>query len=224
MVYTPNPQHVVASAARECYNSDDGDDARMIRKLLQSGHMSPLEHAVFTFELAGVSRALLAQITRHRIASFSVQSQRYVHYGKGFDYIVPPTIKAQGEEAVKRYQSQIAQIYDWYSEWALEVPLEDARLILPNATATKLFVTMNARELLHFFNLRCCRRAQWEIREVAWAMLAQCVGVAPDIFREAGPRCIKEACPEGKLSCARPYTARERDDIVLKKREQKGAK
>lgn len=184
MTYTPNPEHIVADAARVCYNSHSTDDARLIRSLLRRGHLSPFEHVSFTFSIEGVSRALLAQITRHRIASFSVQSQRYVKQDR-FDYVVPPSIQALGAEQVVRFWAQMAQIDRWYRQW-LEcgIPKEDARFVLPNAAATRMVVTMNARELMHFFDLRCAPDAQWEIRQLAMEMRRLCAEVAPNIFKE----------------------------------------
>lgn len=184
ITHTPNPEHIVANAARVCYNSNSIDDARLIRSLIRRGHLSPLEHASFTFEITDVSRALLAQITRHRIASFSVQSQRYVKQD-GFDYVVPPSIQALGAEQVERFRAQMAQIDEWYREWIESgIPKEDARFVLPNAATTRMAVTMNARELMHFFDLRCAPDAQWEIRQVAREMRRLCAEVAPNIFKE----------------------------------------
>ena len=182
--YTEDPEATVALAAKLCYSDRElpdltenimaKDNSAFISKLTEMGHMSPIEHASFTFSIEGVSRALLAQITRHRIASFSVRSQRYVSEDS-FNYIIPPAIEALGAAAVARYVGQMDTIMDWYRDWqsALgrgEKSNEDARFILPNACETKMVVTMNARELMHFFELRCCNRAQWEIREVAWMM------------------------------------------------------
>lgn len=205
--YTPDPEHVVANAARICYNSNSTDDAKLIRLLINRGHLSPLEHVSFTFELDGVSRALLAQITRHRIASFSVQSQRYVRQD-GFDYVIPPAIEELGAKQVERFRTQMKEMDAWYRQWLDELGpegKEDARFVLPNAAATHMIVTMNARELLHFFELRCCNRAQWEIREVAWEMLRLCRLIAPNIFKKAGPGCINNACPEGDKGCGEPF-------------------
>ena len=184
ITHTPNPEHIVANAARVCYNSHSTDDARLIRSLLRRGHLSPFEHVSFTFAIADVSRALLAQITRHRIASFSVQSQRYVKQD-GFDYVVPPSIQALGAEQVERFWAQMAQIDRWYREWIESgIPKEDARFVLPNAATTRMVVTMNARELMHFFELRCAPDAQWEIRQLAMEMRRLCAEVAPNIFKE----------------------------------------
>lgn len=217
--YTNEPESTIALAAKLCYSSDEmedlvmntqkADNAKFIKMLLSIGHFSPFEHASFTFSIEGVSRALLAQITRHRIASFSVRSQRYVSE-VDFNYIIPPSIEKLGKAASDKYISQIEQTLCWYKEWQEllggkgESANEDARFILPNACETKMIVTMNARELMHFFSLRCCNRAQWEIREIAWQMLEACLTVAPNIFAQCGPKCINDSCPEGKKSCGKP--------------------
>jgi len=228
--YTPEPEKVIAMAAKLCYSAADIDElaqgieqkdqAIFLQRLMDMGHLSPVEHASFTFGVEGVSRSLLAQITRHRIASFSVQSQRYVSqksHGEGtFNYIVPPRIKELGEEYVKKFEEQMKQIQIWYDEWieALgnqgEKSNEDARFVLPNAAETKFVVTMNARELLHFFSLRCCNRAQWEIRNLAIEMLKQVKEVAPNLFKNAGPGCVRGKCPEGKLTCGKAKEVREK--------------
>ena len=173
-----------------------------------------LEHASFTFGIEGVSRVLLAQVTRHRIASFSVQSQRYVSYEKGFGYILPPSIEALGEDAVARFQEQMDQIENWYIEWQKklgsgETANQDARFVLPNACETRILMTMNVRELRHFFSLRMCNRAQWEIREMATQMHRLCMETAPDLFADAGPSCLRGKCPEGEKSCGQQNAIRE---------------
>lgn len=217
--HTADPQALVSLAARLCYAGSDmdallklvseKDQNAFLEKIMQMGHESVLEHASFTFMLEGVSRAFLAQVTRHRIASFSVQSQRYVSYEKGFDYVIPPAIVALGEDALSDYHDQMAQMQSWYDQWqerlgkAGEKSNEDARFVLPNACATRMQVTMNARELRHFFALRMCTRAQWEIRAVANQMFEQCYKVAPAIFRDAGPGCLRGACPEGSKTCGK---------------------
>ena len=178
------------------------------------------EHATFTFAVEGVSRALLAQLTRHRIASFSVQSQRYVSMADGFDFVVPPSISALGEEEEAEFIRQMNTMHAWYCQWqeklggAKEKSNEDARFVLPNAAATRLMVTMNARELPHFFELRCCNRAQWEIREMAWQMLAACRRAAPALFENAGPACLRGACPEGKASCGKAKEVKEKASTI----------
>ena len=170
------------------------------------GHESVLEHATFTFGVEGVSRVLLAQLTRHRLASFSVQSQRYVSMADGFGYIIPPKIAALGAEAVQRYENQMAQMQIWYRGWqdqlgSGEGSNEDARFVLPGAAETRLLVTMNVRELRHFFSLRMCKRAQWEIRALAEDMHRLCMEVAPALFADAGAPCLRGACPEGEKGC-----------------------
>lgn len=221
--YTENAEELVAMAAKTCYSDAAIDDLKLgvaqkdqglfIKKLIEIGHLSPIEHASFTFGIEGVSRSLLAQITRHRIASFSVKSQRYVGListnGKGFDYIIPPSIEALGKEAINKYQEQMGIIQRWYDGWVNALggdgSYEDARFVLPNACETKMVVTMNARELWHFFNLRCCNRAQWEIRALAIEMLRLVRKVAPALFSNAGPRCLSESCPEGKTGCGKAH-------------------
>ena len=216
---TPDPDEIVALGARLCYAQADiealrervetSDQQRFVQGVMDRGHLSVTEHATFTFAVEGVSRALLAQLTRHRIASFSVQSQRYVSMADGFDFVVPPSISALGEAEEAEFIRQMNTMHAWYCQWqeklggAKEKSNEDARFVLPNAAATRLLVTMNARELMHFFELRCCNRAQWEIREMAWQMLCECRKAAPALFKNAGPACIAGACPEGKASCGK---------------------
>jgi len=222
--HTERPDEVIAAAARLCYAADTGrifegdpDDARaLVARLSRMGHHSPLEHASFTFYLEGVSRALTHQLVRHRIASYSQRSQRYVAHDS-FDYVVPPelagrTVELNGcaVDAVQYFEETMALIAERYA--ALNDALgrtgersnQDARYVLPNACETKIFVTMNARELLHFFAERLCRRAQWEIRRVADMMLARVRPLAPAAFQEAGPKCVRLGrCPEGKMTCGR---------------------
>ena len=220
--HTPDPEKTCALAARTCYSAleyeelralvEEKDQAAFLRRIVASGHLSVLEHASFTFGVSGVSRALLAQITRHRIASFSVQSQRYVSLEKGFGYIIPPRIRELGGDAVKEFEGQMAQMQAWYQGWQDrlgENANEDARFVLPNACETHITLTMNARELLHFFSLRCCNRAQWEIRALATEMLRLCKRVAPVIFESAGPGCVRGACPEGAKTCGKAAEVRE---------------
>lgn len=208
ITHTPEPERLVAAAAKLCYSNANMQDvlaissedaAKFIAKLPKA-HQSPLEHVSFTFAIEGVSRALLAQITRHRIASFSVQSQRYV-YSNHFGYMIPQTV-AENDEALDEYQHLMYLIQIVYNGLCeLGVPAEDARFVLPNACETRMIVTMNARELLHFFSLRCCKRAQWEIRAVADEMLRLCKEAAPTIFAKAGAACVRGNCPEGKMGC-----------------------
>lgn len=200
-------------AAALCTDSTQPD--RSLAYAMDSSHFSVLEHANFTFEIEGVSRALLAQLTRHRIASFSVQSQRYVRQDKPgcFAYVTPQRIINLGEWAINAFDHQMQMINSWYKGWQdvlaeagfnQKEANEDARFVLPNAATTKLAMTMNVRELLHFFSLRCCNCAQWEIRELAWRMLIACKETAPKVFEKAGPGCVRGACPE-KRNCGRPY-------------------
>lgn len=232
--HTPEPEKAVALGAKLCYDGsgleqlaetmEQTDINKFIKRLVGMGHLSPLEHASFTFGIEGVSRAFLAQVTRHRIASFSVQSQRYVSKRTDdvFPYIIPPAIKLLGEEAVKEYDAQMRTMQKWYNDWvdrlggSGESSNEDARFILPNASETKMLLTMNARELLHFFSLRCCNRAQWEIRGVAWSMLDLCFTAAPAIFETAGPGCIGGGCSEGRMSCGKQEEVRKyRQDNII---------
>lgn len=219
LAYTPNPEKTIALAAKLCYSDssiaklsegvENNDVSKFIAKLLQLGHLSPIEHASFTFGIEGVSRSLLAQITRHRIASFSVKSQRYVSANNGelFNYVLPPSIENLGEEYVQKFDEQMQTMQKWYNEWqqllggAGEKSNEDARFVLPNASETKMIITMNARELMHYFELRCCNRAQWEIRAISWEMLRLVRQVAPTLFANCGPSCINGPCAEGKMSC-----------------------
>ncbi len=211
---TLDSEALVALAARLCYagGTVDGlreriektDQRAFIRKLRSMGHESTLEHASFTFLCEGVSRVLLAQITRHRIASFSVQSQRYVGYESGFGYVVPPAVRALGPEAEREYHQQMEQMQRWYVGWQQrlgENGNEDARFVLPNACETRILLTMNARELRHFFALRMCGRAQWEIRALAGRMFELCYAQAPELFEDAGPACLNGPCPEGAKTC-----------------------
>jgi thymidylate synthase (FAD) len=228
--HTPDPEGTVALAARLCYSNLSVDDLectikkseqeQYIKKILVAGHLSTIEHASFTFGIEGVSRSLLAQISRHRIASFSVKSQRYVVEQKErdetFNYIIPPKIKELGPEYEKRFTKQMAQIQLWYNQWYQELggkassAAEDARFVLPNAAETKMVMTMNARELYHFFQLRCCERAQWEIRGLAWEMLRLVRQIAPNIFAYAGPACLFSGCPEGTMSCGKSAEVKRR--------------
>ena len=229
--YTPEPERVVAMAARLCYSAAGAEELaerlseekvrEMVRKMVKIGHGSTLEHASFTFGIEGVSRTLLAQITRHRMASFSVQSQRYVSNAgqEVFDFVMPPRIRALGPEAEEKFLSQMKTMQGWYDEWSEllgEGSAEDARFVLPGAAATRMTMTMNARELLHFFSLRMCNRAQWEIRELAWQMYALVYPLAPSVFENAGPGCAHGACPEGKRSCGKADEVRRRLDEVKK--------
>ncbi len=218
---TPNPTRAVALGGRLCYSDtgieqlyEDMEDhsEAFVEKLMGLGHLSPIEHASFTFGVEGVSRALLAQITRHRIASFSVQSQRYVAKDQ-LEYILPPSVESLGPEAVAEFQADMDAAFAAYDRWrSLGIPAEDARFVLPNAAETRMLITMNARELLHFFQLRCCLRAQWEIRRLAWVMLGICRREAPSLFEKAGPGCQDAGCTEGRMSCGQAMKIRNLSD------------
>lgn len=217
--HTPEPDRVVATAARLCYSPRDAQEVwtgftpekqrEFLTKLADYGHYSPFEHVTFTFTITGVSRALSHQLVRHRIASYSQRSQRYINEA-AFEVVVPPTVAAD-PAAQEEFNRVMQQIHAGYTRLtALGIPKEDARYLLPNACQTQLMMTMNARSLLHFFALRCCRRAQWEIRELAWKIRSEASKVAPILFREAGPPCLVEGkCPEGAMSCGEPYTKAE---------------
>jgi thymidylate synthase (FAD) len=236
LTHTPDPERAVASAAKLCYAAvgvdqifetmSDEDVQKFLGRLIELGHGSPFEHASFTFAIEGVSRVLTHQLVRHRIASYSQQSQRYVKLEQ-FEYIVPPNIAANPkaaaifEETMKRDQEAYNAIVD-----AIEAPIaeklisegknekvawqtaektaiEDARFVFPNACETKIVVTMNARALHNFFEHRCCNRAQWEIRALAVAMLTEVRKLAPTLFKYAGPKCLHGPCPEGKMTCGK---------------------
>lgn len=211
--HTPEPERTVAMSARLCYSAigaaqledriSDEQAAKLVRKLVSMGHTSTLEHVTFTFAIEGVSRVLTHQLVRHRIASYSQQSQRYVKENN-FETIMPASIAAR-PDAKAKFENLMAEIQNLYNEFTEEgIKAEDARYILPNATETKILCTFNARSLLNFFSLRCCARAQWEIRALAEEMLRQCKAVAPVIFENAGPTCVSEGvCHEGAMSCGR---------------------
>lgn len=230
--YTPNPEETIALSAKLCYSESspsdlmdklaDSDVSKFIKMLSNMGHLSTFEHASFSFAITGVSRALLAQITRHRVASFSVRSQRYVSMDD-FNYLIPPSIVELGEDAVKEYQTQMDTCAKWYKGWQeklggkCESANEDARFVLPNACETNMILTMNARELIHFFELRCCNRAQWEIRDIAWQMLEAVIGVAPNVFSSAGAGCCSGPCPEGAKCCTKAKQVKEKQQAMVQK-------
>jgi len=214
--YTKDPEKIVAQSARLCYSALEIEELRerlsdesvikLIKKIMELGHYSVLEHATFTFVIEGISRVTSHQLVRHRLASFSQQSQRYVKINKkGFPYIIPKSVE-KDEKLIKIFIDAVNKLNGIY-QLLLDhnVKAEDARYILPQAVATKIILTANARELLHIFKLRCCNRAQWEIREVAINMLKEVKGIAPTIFENAGPTCILGTCPEGELSCGKPW-------------------
>lgn len=234
--HTPEPEKIIAAAAKLCYSSSgidgilDGLDEektdKFLKRLMSMGHESPIEHITFTFGIEGVSRSLLAQFTRHRLASYSVKSQRYVKEGQ-FEFVTPPEIekipeakaaflKAMNDD-VKTYNELADILYTKHyvdmvsagmdekaaKNAAEKKAIEDARYVLPNACETKMIATLNARSLMNFFHHRCCERAQWEIRDLACQMLNLVKQVAPTLFANAGPRCVSGPCPEGAMSCGK---------------------
>lgn len=240
--YTPNPEKVVSMAAKLCYSSVGVDEIeenltpekvdKFLNMLINMGHESPIEHVNFTFAVEGISRACSHQIVRHRIASFSQQSQRYVKLNQ-FEYIMPPEIK-EDERAKKifikamendqrTYDELVEVLYEKnYNNFIKEgktereakalgekKSIEDARYVFPNACETKMVFTMNARSLFNFFKHRCCQRAQWEIRELAILMLKEVRKAAPIIFQNIGPNCLTGTCPEGNMSCGKMIQMRE---------------
>lgn len=234
ITHTPQPEKVIAAAAKLCYSRSGTEDIlaslspekthKFIEKLMSIGHESPIEHVSYTFAVEGVSRVLTHQLVRHRIASFSQQSQRYVALEQ-FDYIVPPMIR-KNDKANKIFEQAMAEDQKHYNDLvetlestyikaymeagdsekkakrkAQKKAIEDARFVFPNACESKIVFTMNARTLLHFFNHRCCDRAQWEIRDMANEMLTLVKEVSPTLFKYAGPSCLRKPCPEGAMTC-----------------------
>lgn len=203
LAYTPDPVGVAQTAAGMCRAT--GPTPKGLEVAIKSGHESVLEHVSFTFRIRDVSRAFLAQITRHRLASFSVESQRYCKYTDVVRVIMPPSMEANAEAQEIYRQTIIDAANAYQSLLDLGIVAEDARLVLPEATITNMVVTMNARELRHFFSLRCCNRAQWEIRNVADAMLVLCKQAAPELFKDAGAPCVRGECHE-VYPCKEPRT------------------
>lgn len=260
ITHTPNPDEVISCAGKLCYSKvgveeisqkqSQEDIDRFVNMLSSMGHESPLEHCSFTFAVEGISRACSHQIVRHRIASFSQQSQRYVNLENTFEYITPPSM----EDVIwikQKYIKAMENTFDSYCEITKDLLLykiynylveekgiyspdiqqdedfminimktehknkfnqfekeaiEDARYILPNACETKMVFTMNGRSLLNFLKHRECKRAQWEIRELASEMRNQLIEVAPALFKLSGAACRNGKCPEGKMTCGNPYT------------------
>lgn len=243
IAHTPEPEKVISMAAKLCYSSVGVDEIeqnltdesveKFLNMLINIGHESPLEHVTFTFAVEGISRSCSHQIVRHRIASFSQQSQRYVKLDQ-FEYIVPPEIESIEEakelfiDAMNKDQEAYDKLVDILFEKhynnliesgknekeakrnAEKKAIEDARYVFPNACETKMVFTMNTRSLYNFFNHRCCERAQWEIRELSIEMLRQVRLIAPILFKNIGPKCIKGPCPEGKMACGNIVQVREK--------------
>ena len=255
IAHTNDPEKTVAAAAKLCYSDAhietllDGlspeKTAAFLQKLSDLGHASPIEHASFTFGIEGVSRTFLAQVTRHRIASFSVQSQRYVRL-EDFRYVIPPEIEAIPQAKTQfiesmnadaqKYLELVQTLEQAHTERLMAEGLdekaarakaskqanEDARFVLPNACETKMVMTMNCRSLLNFFNLRCCNRAQWEIRAVADEMLRLVLPLAPHIFAAAGPRCLTGPCPEGRMCCGQQEQVRKKYEVLKQEAVSRG--
>jgi thymidylate synthase (FAD) len=215
--YSENAEEKIALAAKLCYASDvdsiqdDKNINEFVDKLKNMGHMSPFEHISYSFLIEGISRVTSHQLVRHRLASYSQRSQRYVNHDN-FEYITPPSLENKtvifddrSEQNAKYYYREcMKEISNMYRLLSEVVDDEDARYVLPNACETKIVTTMNARELIHFFNERLCQRAQWEIRDMADEMLKLAKEVSPIIFKNVGPKCIElEKCPEGKMSCGK---------------------
>ena len=243
LAYTPEPEKVISMAAKLCYSSVGVDDIeknltdesidKFLNMLINMGHESPLEHVSFTFAVEGISRACSHQLVRHRIASYSQQSQRYVKLDQ-FEYIIPKEIE-EIDEAKEIFINAMKQDQDTYDKLvdilfekhynnlikigknekeakreAQKKSIEDARYVFPNACETKLVFTMNTRTLYNFLHHRCCERAQWEIRDLSIEMLRQLKEVAPILFKNSGPNCVKGPCPEGKMACGEIVKIREK--------------
>ena len=238
---TPDGEKLIAAAAKLCYSKtgvadlldhmDDGDADGFLSMLTEIGHVSPVEHVSLTFGVEGVSRSLTHQLVRHRIASYSQQSQRYVQLDS-FEYIVPPSIAEDAglKDTYTKTMRQLQDVYDelveglrpkntqkyldrGFSEKEARMrgekdALEDARYVFPNACETKIIFTMNVRSLLHFITLRTCNRAQWEIRALALEVHRLAQATYPVLFQNAGPRCLSGPCPEGRMSCGRQEEVR----------------
>lgn len=236
VAYTPCPDDVCDMSAKTCVSAEmprlntvygaDAPKRSALKGALKSGHESVVEHASFTFSISGVSRALTHQLVRHRIASFTQQSQRYVEMGK-LDMVIPETIRVASEtelmngggwspngcvhDDIRNYMMLLDSLIERLR--SAGIPEEDIRYFYPNGCKTNIVVTMNARELRHFFRLRCCTRAQWEIREMANLMLEQVKKVAPVIFADAGASCVQTGrCPEGKKSCGKVKKSQNESD------------
>ncbi|NCC56888.1 MAG: FAD-dependent thymidylate synthase [Synergistales bacterium] len=216
LAHTPDAARVVAAAARLCYSDatalslmeglDETKASAFLAHLNRSGHFSPFEHASFTFAVDGISRVCSHQLVRHRLASYSQQSQRYVEMGS-VRVVLPPSV-AGDAEASRVFLEAAAAAHEAYAKLvALGFPKEDARYLLPHGWETRLVVTMNARELHHFFSLRLCRRAQWEIRDLAREMLRLVLAVAPSLFSLSGPSCVVRGVCGEERPCGRPYAS-----------------
>jgi len=208
--FTPNPEKLPAMSAKLTHSktkpedldkSSDKELSNILEYVMKLGHTSVIEHTCFTFAISDVSRSLTHQLVRHRIASYAQQSQRYVNLEEP-NYVIPPTIK-KDNKLKKAYVETMDLIWEQYNKLLdMDIPAEDSRYVLPNAACTNIIVTMNARSLMNFFELRCCQHAQWEIRNLANKMLKEVKKIAPTIFKNAGPSCkTRNVCPENKKDC-----------------------
>ena len=209
--FTYRPSNTIEDAACNCYDSDPTPDFKIMKSCYNSGHHSVLEFATFVFHVEGVSRALLAQITRHRHCSFAVRSQRYCSED-GFGVVTPNTIK-NNEQALSIYNETLATIRECYKKLqSIGIPNEDARYILPNACDTTMEISLNLRELIHICNERLCSRSQWEIRNMVKMMVEEVVRLYPEFKSMLVPKCEKYKdfyfCPEHK-SCGKHQTIKE---------------
>ncbi|KMT22422.1 FAD-dependent thymidylate synthase [Clostridium cylindrosporum] len=243
IAHTEDPEKIIAASAKLCYSSTSVDNIldglteektnEFIEMLMSLSHESPIEHVSFTFAVEGVSRSLTHQLVRHRIASYSQQSQRYVRLNQ-FDYIIPPEIESideakdiyikSMEDSQRSYDNLVEILFDKHfnglikegtsEESARKIAekksIEDARYVFPNACETKIVLTMNARTLFNFFRHRCCSRAQWEIRNLADEMLKEVKSIAPTLFKSCGPSCVGGSCQEGAMSCKEMVKMREK--------------
>lgn len=236
--YTKDPERIIAAAAKSCYSKltseelyntmSDEQVTKMVTHLLTAAHSSPIEHATFTYSISGVSRALTHQLVRHRLANYSHESMRYVNFSD-VKFTLPPSIlvnannqagKPTAKDVYINACKMLNSVYTYLVE-ECKVPKEDARYLLPNASQSNITVTMNAAELMHFFNLRCCTRAQWEIRNMANLMLEEAKKVAPVLFSKAGATCdARGYCSEGSQSCGRKPTLEKILNVYNKEMEK----
>lgn len=206
--HTEQPLETIYKAARQCYSAGSVADlepvsrekmAELVQRCIRSGHTSVLEHVSFTFAISGVSRAMSHQLVRHRMASYSQQSQRYVKADE-LEYVCPFSMWDKESAGRAYFLSALERAAHAYQAILADgVPAEDARFVLPAAVTTNVVMTMNCRELLHFLEERCCARAQWEIRSMAWTIKERLVEILPEIFVGRGPKCRRLGyCPEEK--------------------------
>lgn len=203
----------VYTACRTCYSSEfpvniwgnaseEEKMLKLVKKVVESGHHSTLEHCFIVFSISGVSRACTHQIVRHRHMSFSQKSQRYVTEKGEFEYIIPPTLK--NSPLLEEYKEFMKTTSDFYAKMISEgIPAEDARFVLPNAASSSMVASLNIRELIHLANLRLCTNAQLEIRTVVNKMCNLVIEKEPWLKEYLVPKCeMLGYCDEIK-SCGR---------------------